>query len=217
MTLKATTARATRVLVVAESAERQRLLRAKLAEEEALEPGDMSGADLGSALRQARAGVMVVADLDLDEDQRETASRIAEVGAGVVLLTDNAEGAWVAQLLASGARSVLRRDCSGRQLAAAVQAVAAGLTALEPEMVQALLRPPLDTIELEPGEEELTPRETEVLRMMTAGLSNREIASALGISEHTVKFHITSIFGKLGTSSRTEAVTEGIRRGLVLL
>lgn len=215
MTLKATTARATRVLVVAESAERQRVLRAKLAEEEALEPGDMSGADLGSALLQARAGVVVV--IDLDEDQRETASRIAEVGAGVVLLTDNAEGAWVAQLLASGARSVLRRDCSGRQLAAAVQAVAAGLTALEPEMAQALLRSPLDTIELEPGEEELTPRETEVLRMMTAGLSNREIASALGISEHTVKFHITSIFGKLGTSSRTEAVTEGIRRGLVLL
>lgn len=217
MTLKATTARATRVLVVAESAERERVLHAKLAEEEALEPGDISHADLASALRQARAGVVVISDLDLDEDQRETASRIAEVGAGVVLLTDNAEGAWVAQLLASGARSVLRRDCSGRQLAAAVQAVAAGLTALEPEMAQALLRSPLDTIELEPGEEELTPRETEVLRMMTAGLSNREIASALGISEHTVKFHITSIFGKLGTSSRTEAVTEGIRRGLVLL
>ena len=215
MTLKAAAARATHVLVVAESVERQRVLRAKLAEEEALEPGDMSGADLGSALRQARAGVMVI--IDLDEDQRETVSRIAELGAGVVLLTDNAEGAWVVQLLASGARGVLRRDCSGRQLARTVQAVAAGLTALEPETVQALLRPPLDTIELEPGEEELTPRETEVLRMMTAGLSNREIASALGISEHTVKFHITSIFGKLGTSSRTEAVTEGIRRGLVLL
>jgi DNA-binding NarL/FixJ family response regulator len=98
-----------------------------------------------------------------------------------------------------------------------VQAASAGLIALEPDKMQGLLRPPLDTIELEPGDEELTPRETEVLRMMTAGLSNREIASTLGISEHTVKFHVASIFGKLGTSSRTEAVTEGIRRGLVLL
>jgi DNA-binding CsgD family transcriptional regulator len=84
-------------------------------------------------------------------------------------------------------------------------------------MLQALLRPPLEEIELEPGEEELTPRETEVLRMLAEGLSNREIASILGISEHTVKFHITSIFGKLGTSTRTEAATEGIRRGLVMI
>ena len=215
MTLKVAAPQATRVLVLAESAERGRVLRAKLLEEEAPEPADIVTADLNATLRQARAGVVVI--IDLDDDQRKTSSRIAELDAGVVLLTDNADGGWVAQLLAAGARSVLRRDCSGRQLAAAVQAAAAGLTALEPETVQALSRPPLETIELEPGEEELTPRETEVLRMMTAGLSNREIASALGISEHTVKFHITSIFGKLGTSSRTEAVTEGIRRGLVLL
>jgi DNA-binding NarL/FixJ family response regulator len=215
MTLKAAAAQATRVLVLAESAERGRLLRAKLAEEEALESADISTADLSTILRQARAGVVVI--IDMNDDHREIVSRIAEAGAAVVLLTDNADGGWVGQLLAAGAKCVLRRGCSGQQLAAAVQAAAAGLTALEPETALALSRPPLDTIELEPGEEELTPRESEVLRMMTAGLSNREIASALGISEHTVKFHITSIFGKLGTSSRTEAVTEGIRRGLVLL
>ncbi|HKW27405.1 MAG TPA: response regulator transcription factor [Terriglobales bacterium] len=215
MTLKAAAAQATRVLVLAESAERGRVLRAKLSEEDALESADILPADLSTTLRQARTGMVVV--IDLDDDHRETASRIAELGAAVVLLTDNAVGSWVSQLLAAGALCVLRRDCSGQQLAAAVQAAAAGLTALEPETAQALSHPPLETIELEPGEEELTPRETEVLHMMTSGLSNREIASALGISEHTVKFHITSIFGKLGTSSRTEAVTEGIRRGLVLL
>jgi two-component system, NarL family, response regulator YdfI len=214
MTLKAA-AQATRVLVLAESAERGRVLRAKLVEEEALEPAEVSMADLGSVLCQASAGMVVI--IDLDDDQRETASRIAELGAAVVLLTNNTDGGWVGQLLALGVKCVLRRDSSGRQLAAAVQSAVAGLSALEPEMIQALSRPPLETIELEPGEEELTPRETEVLHMMTAGLSNREIASALGISEHTVKFHITSIFGKLGTSSRTEAVTEGIRRGLILL
>jgi two-component system, NarL family, response regulator YdfI len=215
MTLKAAAAQATRVLILAESAERGRVLRAKLSDDEALETADVLIADLGTTLRQARAGVVVISDLD--DDHRETASRIAELGGDVVLLTDTTEGGWVGPLLATGVRCVLRRDCSAQQLAAAVKAAAAGLTALEPETVQAISRPPLETIELEPGEEELTPRETEVLRMMTAGLSNREIASALGISEHTVKFHITSIFGKLGTSSRTEAVTEGIRRGLVLL
>jgi DNA-binding NarL/FixJ family response regulator len=141
---------------------------------------------------------------------------LSESGAAVVLLADNPETSWIAQLLASRPSAVLSRNCGERQLAAAVQSVSAGLIVLEPDTMQGLLRPPLDTIELEP-DEELTRRETEVLRMMTAGLSNRGIASTLGISEHTVKFHIASIFGKLGTSSRTEAVTEGIQRGLVLL
>jgi NarL family two-component system response regulator YdfI len=80
-----------------------------------------------------------------------------------------------------------------------------------------LLRRLPEAIAVEPGEEELTSRETEVLHMMSAGLTNREIATALGISENTVKFHIASIFRKLGTSTRTETVTEGIRRGLILL
>ena len=65
--------------------------------------------------------------------------------------------------------------------------------------------------------EELTPREIEVLRMMAEGFANKEIALRLSISDHTVKFHISSILGKLGVSSRTEAVTQGIRMGLILL
>jgi len=60
-------------------------------------------------------------------------------------------------------------------------------------------------------------REIEVLRLMAEGYGNKEIASRLGISDHTVKFHISSILAKLGASSRTEAVTQGIRMGLVLL
>jgi two-component system, NarL family, response regulator YdfI len=215
MTLKAAAAGATRVLVVAQSAESRRALRAKLAEEDQIELADVAPADLSAALRQARQGAVVI--MEGNGEPANTVARITELGAAVVMLTDNPEAGWVAQALASGANAVLRRDCSGQQLAVAAQAAAAGLTALEPDILQGLLRPSPETIELEPGEEELTPRETEVLRMMTEGLSNREIASTLGISEHTVKFHITSIFGKLGTSSRTEAVTEGIRRGLVLL
>ena len=63
--------------------------------------------------------------------------------------------------------------------------------------------------------EEITSRETDVLRMLAEGLVNKEIAARLGISEHTVKFHISSILDKLDASTRTEAVTLGIRRGLI--
>jgi DNA-binding NarL/FixJ family response regulator len=65
--------------------------------------------------------------------------------------------------------------------------------------------------------EPLTPREKEVLQMLASGLANKEIASRLAISEHTVKFHVASILGKFGAGSRTEAVAIGIRSGLVLL
>jgi DNA-binding NarL/FixJ family response regulator len=65
--------------------------------------------------------------------------------------------------------------------------------------------------------EPLTPRESEVLQMLASGLANKEIAARLAISEHTVKFHVASILGKLGAGSRTEAVSLGIRRGLILL
>ncbi|HEV2117225.1 MAG TPA: response regulator transcription factor [Terriglobales bacterium] len=215
MSVKTAAAQATRVLIIGQSGERPLALRAELVEELDLEPANISVVELSAALRQVREGVVVI--IDAESEQGETAGRIAELGAAIIVLAENPEPNWVGQLLAAGVSGVLRRDGSGRQLAAAVQAAAAGLTALEPETLQALMRPAMETIELEPGEEELTPRETEVLGMMTEGLSNREIASTLGISEHTVKFHITSIFGKLGTSSRTEAVTEGIRRGLVLL
>ena len=214
MTLKTAAARGVSVLIFAQSTERRLALRAMLSQEPDISLIDVSVSDLNGARRQARPGVVVV---DLDGDLATSVETLSESGAAVVLLADNPETNWIAQLLASRPSAVLRRNCSQRQLAAAVQAASAGLIVLEPDTMQGLLRPPLDTIELEPGDEELTRRETEVLRMMTAGLSNREIASTLGISEHTVKFHIASIFGKLGTSSRTEAVTEGIRRGLVLL
>jgi DNA-binding NarL/FixJ family response regulator len=65
--------------------------------------------------------------------------------------------------------------------------------------------------------EALTPREIEVLRLLAEGVGNKEIASRLGLSEHTVKFHVASIMGKLGAESRTEAVTMGIRHGIILI
>ena len=65
--------------------------------------------------------------------------------------------------------------------------------------------------------EQLTPREGEVLRLLADGLGNKDIAVKLGISEHTIKFHIHSLLGKLGAASRTEAVTRGLRSGLIEL
>lgn len=97
---------------------------------------------------------------------------------------------------------------------AAIVAAAADLTVLTQAQVRRLFR---SRQTLEPGAliEPLTPRELQVLRMLADGLGNKEIASKLGISDHTAKFHVTQILGKLGAGSRTEAVAIGIRRGIV--
>jgi len=86
-------------------------------------------------------------------------------------------------------------------------------------VLRSMLSPilPGEESEPDPSDQTLTPREIEVLRMVAEGLGNKEIASRLGISDHTVKFHISSIFAKLGASSRTEAVTVGIRQGLIMV
>jgi ATP/maltotriose-dependent transcriptional regulator MalT len=75
--------------------------------------------------------------------------------------------------------------------------------------------PALPGPETDPLVEALTAREQEVLALLAGGLHNRDIASALSISEHTVKFHLASIFGKLGVSTRTEAVQRGLRLGVI--
>ena len=81
----------------------------------------------------------------------------------------------------------------------------------------ARLIPPLvaTRARLETPVESLTPREFEVLRLVAEGLHNREIAERLGVTEHTVKFHLAAIFGKLGASTRTEAVRRGLRMGVI--
>jgi DNA-binding NarL/FixJ family response regulator len=106
---------------------------------------------------------------------------------------------------------------TGAQVAAAIEAAAAGLGIFYPSDVENLFRSQRMNESLETLPEPLTPREIEVLRLLAEGLGNKEIASRLAISEHTVKFHVASIMGKLGAASRTEAVTLGIRRGIVLI
>jgi NarL family two-component system response regulator YdfI len=134
-------------------------------------------------------------------------------------------------LRAGVVRALLPRAASGGEIIAAVEAVSAGLFALDPEMFSALFSAPdltanealsgqLDGERLPPIKPELdalTPREREVLDMLASGLSNKEIAWRMKISEHTVKFHVASVFAKLDVSTRTEAVMQGIRRGLVMV
>ena len=136
----------------------------------------------------------------------------------VVILGDGMTPAASADALRAGIRAALPGDISPEQLVAALEAVASGLLVLHPSHAsEGLPAGSAPSRALDELAESLTRRELEVLQMLAAGLSNKEIAARLNISDHTVKFHVASILGKLGAASRTEAVSLGIRRGLVLL
>ena len=138
---------------------------------------------------------------------------------GIVMLGDVPSPGAAAEALNAGIRAWLPADISPDQLLAALGAAASGLLVLHPAQAKEAF-PAASSVSpgaLEELAESLTRREREVLQMLAAGLGNKEIAARLGISEHTVKFHVASILGKLGAGSRTEAVSIGIRRGLVLL
>ncbi|GMU52877.1 MAG: hypothetical protein AMXMBFR33_20230 [Candidatus Xenobia bacterium] len=107
----------------------------------------------------------------------------------------------------SRVRGWIPADLDEEDILAALEAVARGLIVLHPDLAAAS----------EPDSETLTARERELLSLLADGLANKEMAGRLGISEHTVKFHLSSIFTKLDANSRTEAVTAAIRRGLILI
>jgi DNA-binding NarL/FixJ family response regulator len=182
------------------------------------------------ALAEA-AGLHVAADVppaeaeDVGEDEADAAAW--DVGARgaldglrglssrlpvvAVLWSDEQAG----EALAAGARAVLLRDRVEDRLLPAVTAAAAGLVALDEGLAESVLRPrPTPAPALA---EPLTPREVEVVQLLAEGLTNRRIGERLGISEHTAKFHVNAILGKLGAQSRSEAVAQAARLGLVLL
>ena len=120
--------------------------------------------------------------------------------------------AHAGQAWSAGARGVLLREGDGDRLLSALSAVAQGLAVFDPALPTTMPNaggPAPET--------DLTRREIETLNLLAEGLPNKAIASRLGISEHTVKFHVNSILGKLGAQSRTEAVTRATRLGLILL
>jgi two-component system, NarL family, response regulator YdfI len=139
------------------------------------------------------------------------------VSSALIILTDDTEF-LTARALRAGVRAVLPCEAKSEEIFAAIQAVLAGLVVLHPGSFDSVL-PSSDEpqSELDSADQILTPREIEILRMIAEGLGNKEIASKLRISDHTVKFHISSIFAKLGASNRAEAVTLGIRLGLIMV
>lgn len=134
----------------------------------------------------------------------------------IVLLSDRAEPGWTPEAVRLGVRAVLRSDASSGEVLAAVQAASNGMAVVDPEELEALLAAGTPA-PVSAEASVLTPREREVLRMMAEGAANKIIAWKLGISEHTVKFHVASILGKLHAATRAEAVAIGMRRGLILI
>lgn len=130
----------------------------------------------------------------------------------VALVAEELQGARV---LSAGARAVLLRESNPELLGAALVATARGLVVLEPTLLAHLIpTPDPDDLLLS---EPLTERELEVLQLLALSLSNKAVAQRLEISEHTAKFHVAQILGKLGVESRTEAVVRAVQLGLVLL
>jgi DNA-binding NarL/FixJ family response regulator len=198
-----------RLVIAAQSA----VVRAGLEALVASYPGiELAGAypDLG-AMEALRPDV-VLAALPLEE--------LSPPGDGpgpaTVLLTNDPQPAWTQDALRLGVRALLSRDASAAEILAAVEAASSGLAVVDPRELETLLASaPPAAVSAEAHT--LTARELDVLRMMAEGAANKAIAWKLGISEHTVKFHVASILGKLHASSRTEAVTIGVRKGLIFL
>lgn len=183
----------------------------------------MRAADAALAGGVLDDGRLLVAVIAADPvRQADMAARVALAGhtvAGIaeadVVLTDGAPGVPFGPPVlrlsshAEEGASVLPSGLSPAQLDAGLRAVAAGL-----HVTLAYRGYPTEPL---PGRVALTPREVEILRCLGDGMSNKAVARALGISAHTVKFHLEAVFAKLGAASRAEAVAKGLRRGLILL
>ncbi|HYK89412.1 MAG TPA: response regulator transcription factor [Acidobacteriota bacterium] len=185
---------------------------------------ELAGSTLGRAglvndLVDSRPDV-ILARYDVEDLESEMPGRDANPVARVLLATEmEFPLALIAAQSDEGIRGVLALDANAREIKIAIEAAAEGLLVFHPEVLEHLAvrsetpsRPTDDS-----SGRQLSPREGEILNMLASGLGNKEIAWRLKISEHTVKFHVTSIFHKLNASSRAQAVALGARRGLIIL
>lgn len=162
-------------------------------------------AGLEALLREQPEIEVAPSEADADVSLSEALSPAASIP--VVVLTDDP----VRDALRAGARAALPSSATPAQIVAAIHAAASGLAAIPALEMAALIPAGRAT----PLAEPLTPRELDVLEMLAEGLSNKMIAYRLNISAHTAKFHVNAILAKLGAGTRTEAVTRGIRLGLI--
>jgi two-component system, NarL family, response regulator LiaR len=146
--------------------------------------------------------------IDGVETTRRIVRRRPEVR--VIALTASLDEARMMGVLRAGAAGYLRKDADPETLLAAVRAVARGKTYIDPSIARQLVDAAGTT-------EALTPREADVLRHLALGLSNKEIASALALSDETVKTHVGNVLSKLQVENRAQAVVQALKRGLVAL
>ena len=201
-----------RVVVVAADPLARGGLAALLGAEPGLIVSSQLSADDGlDGLRDVADAVL----LDLGAGPRPSPAAVesaARSGLPVLVLVQDEDDA--VEAVAAGARGVLFRDAGRERLVSALRAMREGLLALDPGLAALVPRPrPAPAGLVEP----LTPREMEVLQLLAQGLTNKTIAERLGISDHTAKFHVNAILGKLGAQSRTEAIVQAARLGLVIL
>jgi len=169
----------------------------------------------------AQTDVLVLAVVASEQNLRQIAELLGRLQPSsleppaVVWLAETTTD-WTLAALRSGILGILPPDASTEAILATIEAAAAGLMVIHPDSLDLTLALPQATLPARPTAQ-ITQREAEILQMLAAGLANKAIARQLQISEHTVKFHLGSIFSKLGVRSRTEAVISGVRLGLVLL
>ena len=170
--------------------------------------------DIAIVTDPSRADVTL---LDLTDNDEPTQLPLSTNGTRVlILIGESAPASLIAEVLASEA-SVVTDAVSRDQLVSALRAVAGGLMVRNRTTTPSAVPVRARATPTEEASDALTPREHDILRLLGDGLANHDIAATLGLSDHTVKFHLRSIFSKLGAHSRTEAVSVAVRRGLLLL
>ncbi|HEX6536844.1 MAG TPA: response regulator transcription factor [Gemmatimonadaceae bacterium] len=228
-----------RVLVAADSELSRAGLESLIVRWDAVEVVGRSAAEPAEIARHVRdlAPDVLVVESRAGDDARALAwlGRLGEgaSGAPIVLVGGASWESAPFAALAAGVRAVVASSVTGAELRSAVEGAAGGLFVLAPDALDAVLgasgeRGPVGASAAlapsggamtppAPPPPPLTPRELDVLRAVTEGLANKQIAARLGISSHTVKTHLAAVFQKLGASSRAEAVTLGARRGVLHL
>jgi DNA-binding NarL/FixJ family response regulator len=156
---------------------------------------------------------IVLLDLRLpDADAADGVASFSAEGRGIVVFTAHDSDEEVFRAIRGGARGYLLKGSPAAEIAAAIRQVHAGESYLSPRIAAKLVK---STTQPRGRTGLLSPRERGVLRLVAAGLSNRQIAETLSISERTVKFHVTAIFNKLGAENRAQAVALAAARGLL--
>jgi DNA-binding NarL/FixJ family response regulator len=174
------------------------------------------------AVEQARelSPDVILMDLRMPEmDGVEAITRIKEAKPEVkfIILTTYSDDEYIFKGIAAGARAYLLKDAPREELFKAIRAVYRGESLIQPVVASRVLDKLAELSRKNPSAETLSEREVEVLRLMAKGVSNSNIADELSITQSTVKTHITSIFQKLNVTTRTEAVTTALKRGIIQL